>query len=183
MWASAHDEQRVFGIDPDTRDIAVKGKIGTGSNGIAVGFGSVWVANYSSGTVSRIDPRTGSSHEIVVGVEKTSGGGGYLAPGGPSSFAFGFGSVWITDPQYGVVYRLDPDTEMITDTMRTGAEGSDYVSGVAIADGAVWVTNPTSMTLVRIDPTTGDIDERIPLPFKPQDVLAAYGSIWVTIWY
>ena len=55
VWASAHDEQRVFGIDPDTRDIAVKGKIGSGSNGIAVGFGSVWVANYSSGTVSRID--------------------------------------------------------------------------------------------------------------------------------
>ena len=38
------------------------------------------------------------------------------------------------------------------------------------------------MTLVRVDPTTGSIDERFPLPFKPQDVIAAYGSIWVTIW-
>ena len=71
---------------------------------------------------------------------------------------------------------------MITDTIRVGREGSYYVSGVAIADGAVWVTSPTSMTLVRVDPTTGGIDERILLPFQPQDVIAAYGSIWVTIW-
>ena len=121
MWASAHDAQRVFGIDPDTRDVAVKGEIGTGSNGIAVGFGSVWVANYSSGTVSRVDPNTGSSHEIVVGLEKTSGGGGYLAPGGPSSFAFGFGERMDHGPAvrrglpsrsgYGDDHRHDPGRE------------------------------------------------------------------------
>jgi class 3 adenylate cyclase/streptogramin lyase len=181
IWASAHNAQRVLGIDPSTDQVDVRGEIGTGSNGIAVGAGSVWVANYSSGTVSRIDPRTGRSHEIPVGVERTSGAGGYLAPGGPSSFAFGFGSVWITDPQYGVVYRLDPDTEMIDATIRVGEESSNYVSGVAVAAGAVWITSPASKTIVRIDPAADEVSLRIPLPHTPQDLLEAYGSLWVTI--
>ena len=34
-------------------------EVGSGPLGVAVGAGSVWVANHCDGTVSRIDPKTG----------------------------------------------------------------------------------------------------------------------------
>jgi DNA-binding beta-propeller fold protein YncE len=58
--------------------------VGRGAAGLAVGAGSVWVANALDGTVSRIDPRRG---EVVETIEV----GGLL-----QDVAVGAGGVWVT---------------------------------------------------------------------------------------
>jgi streptogramin lyase len=181
VWVNAHDALRVVGIDPRTVDVVVRGKIGAGSNGLAIGEGSVWVPNFSAGTVSKVDPRTGRSVQIPVAVSTKIGSNEYLVPGGPSGAGFGFGFVWVTDPRYGVVYRMAPATGEIMSTIRVGAKSSNYVSGVAVADGSVWVSSPGSKTIVRINPTTDQVESRIPIPFTPQDVIAVNGDVWVTL--
>jgi YVTN family beta-propeller protein len=52
--------------------------------GVAVGAGSVWVANSTAGTISRIDPR---ESEVVSTIE---------VGGTPRGVAVGRGAVWVT---------------------------------------------------------------------------------------
>lgn len=71
----------------------VKGE--RGPVGLALGFGSLWVADLLGKTVDRIDPRTG---RIV----------GRLRVGGiPVRLGIGFGSVWVRDDT-GRVLRIKP---------------------------------------------------------------------------
>ena len=104
-----HDRSAVVGIDPTEFGVDIKGKIGAGGAGIAAGEGSVWVANYSSGTISKVDPATGTSTQTPVGFDVTNGGQLRHHPGGLSGIGIGFGSVWASDIQNGVVYRIEPD--------------------------------------------------------------------------
>ena len=63
--------------------------------GLAVAFGSVWVAVLGSGNVDRIDPRTG---RLVARLR---------VGGTPVRLAVGFGTVWINDDD-GRVIRISP---------------------------------------------------------------------------
>ncbi len=71
-------------IDPGTRSPEAQIRVGRLPSGIAVGAGSVWVANSLSGTVSRIDPNTNR-------VTKTIDLGG-----APHSLAFADGHLWVS---------------------------------------------------------------------------------------
>jgi virginiamycin B lyase len=63
--------------------------------GLAVGFGSLWVADLDAKTIDRVNPRTG---RIVARLRV----GGY-----PVRLASGFGSVWVRDDT-GRVLRIKP---------------------------------------------------------------------------
>ena len=63
--------------------------------GVALAYGSVWVAVLGSGNIDRIDPRTGHlAARLPVG-------------GIPVRLAVGFGSVWVNDDE-GRVLRIQP---------------------------------------------------------------------------
>src|ERR1051325_6393518 len=72
------------------------------------GYGSVWVANYSSNTLSRIDPATNK----VTGTVKGGAEAGGLAEGG--------GSIWVDGYGTGAVERVDPDTLKRTKIIHSG---------------------------------------------------------------
>jgi DNA-binding beta-propeller fold protein YncE len=57
--------------------------VGAGPSDVAVGEGAVWVANSRDGTISRVDPKTGTSTSIKLG----------QAPGGVVA---AYGAVWTT---------------------------------------------------------------------------------------
>ena len=63
--------------------------------GIEIAFGSVWVAAGGSGSIDRIDPRTGRvvARLHIVGL--------------PVRLGVGFGSIWVND-DYGRVLRIKP---------------------------------------------------------------------------
>ena len=74
---------------------------GAGADGVAVGAGAVWVTSESSGSVARIDPRTGSvTQTINVG-------------SGPSAVAVGAGAVWVANSLDGTVSRIDPASNRV----------------------------------------------------------------------
>jgi YVTN family beta-propeller protein len=70
-------------IDPATNQVTRTIPVGDGPQGIAVGAGSVWVANGLDGTVSRVDPVSG---EAVATIE---------VGGRPDELAVGEGGVWV----------------------------------------------------------------------------------------
>ncbi|MGZ8649579.1 MAG: protein kinase domain-containing protein [Solirubrobacteraceae bacterium] len=84
VWATAGGaEGLVWRFEPGPDPIARSIDVGSGSGFIAFGAGAVWVANYTDGTVSRIDPRTN---------RVTS-----RRPIGPvQALAVGEGAAWVT---------------------------------------------------------------------------------------
>jgi YVTN family beta-propeller protein len=93
--AGGHCTSAVLRIDPKTnrRGRSVTGV--TAPVGLAVGFGSLWVANPDSGVIDRINERTGR----IVGQLQVGGN--------PVRLAIGFGSVWVRDDT-GQVLRIKP---------------------------------------------------------------------------
>ena len=84
LTGQAPDRGILWRIDP-ARDAATRTiRVGTGALGIAVGGGSVWVANSVAGTVSRVDPQE-DTVEATIAVGRT-----------PRGIAVAEGAVWVT---------------------------------------------------------------------------------------
>jgi streptogramin lyase len=77
--------------------------VGQGPFGVAVGAGSVWVANVKSGSVSRVDPNS-----MRVMATYAVGGASAGVPANPEMVAVWHGLLWVADGQQGVVTALDP---------------------------------------------------------------------------
>ena len=78
---------------------------GGGADALAVGDGSVWVANSLDGTVSRIDPHNGAVIATIAVGE------------GPAAIATGTGGVWVANQFAGTVSRIDPATDTVARTI------------------------------------------------------------------
>ncbi|PWU25360.1 MAG: hypothetical protein C5B48_01685 [Candidatus Rokuibacteriota bacterium] len=97
VWsAGGHCAARVMRIDPKTnRQSGTVGRALVAPLGLAVGFGSLWVADLDAKAIDRINPRTARVvARLPVG-------------GNPVRLAVGFGSVWVRDDA-GRVLRIKP---------------------------------------------------------------------------
>jgi len=97
VWAaSAHSTSAVWRIDlrTDRESARVTGPLMT-PIGLALGFGSLWVADLDAKTIDRVNPRTG---RIIARLRV----GGY-----PVRLGVGFGSVWMRDDT-GRLLRIKP---------------------------------------------------------------------------
>lgn len=96
VWAAGgHCAPTVMRVDPRTKKFSVRVKGLIAPIGLALGFGSLWVADLDSKAIDRVNPRTGR----IVGRLPV---GGY-----PVRLAVGFGSVWVRDDT-GRVLRIKP---------------------------------------------------------------------------
>jgi YVTN family beta-propeller protein len=167
----------IVAIDPERRSPVLEATSSCGTNGIAVGEGAVWVSEsvfsqLADGHVVRVDPRTAQAIlKIPVGR-------------GPADIGIGFDSVWVSNVWDGTVSRIDPSTDHVVATIEVGGRSESYLAGgIAPAAGSMWVAVPTQREVVRIDPATNQVEERILLPTLgiPFRLIAAFGSIWVTV--
>ena len=111
-------------VDPQSNSVVDTVQVGARPRGVAVGEGSVWVANQDDKTLSRIDAAT---HDLVrtITLDAT-----------PTGVAVGLGSVWVANGLVGTVVRVDTTTnepvEPIEVTFRSNA------GTVAVGEGAIW---------------------------------------------
>jgi YVTN family beta-propeller protein len=166
----------VIRIDPKIYQIAGE-PIETGSAPIclAVGGGSIWVANHDAHTVTRIDP---ASHQVIANI---------TVPSEPHRITYGEGSVWVANWHTNSITRIDPQTnEVVGEPIPI-----DHPAGnIAVGLGSVWVTSdyrgpmdgaPEDVVLVRIDPQTNHAVETIPLGGHPIDVEVSEDAVWVSV--
>ena len=159
------------------------------------------MTNADDGSVSRIDPATGSVKTIAVGAAgrgiAVGGGAVWISDSaqnrllrldpksdevtqtigvgsGPSAVAFGEGGVWVANTLDGTVSRVDPVTNQVRATVPVGASPG----AIAVAGGAVWVANEAGRTLVRLDPGTGAVMRTVRTGARPTGLTLA-GSLWV----
>lgn len=94
---------------------------------LAVGAGSVWVADQQANTVWRIDTR----NETVIAT--------IMVGDHPSGIAFGAGAVWVASSD-GTVSRIDPAAAQGLGRVVRTIHVGQTPNGIAVGDGRVWVS-------------------------------------------
>jgi streptogramin lyase len=152
----------VFRIDPRTNHVSGPPiRVGTGGGWMVAGFGALWVTNGdSNGSVSRINPATGTVTRTLANV--------------PDVTAAGAGSLWGTG-NHGGVHRVDPVTGRVTATI-----GPKNAVRVIFWAGSAWVSAEPPGMLIRIDPASNRIlGTAVPAGTSPIYITAAPSGLWV----
>jgi len=94
----------------------------------------------------------------------------------PGASAVGFGSLWVAQPDRGLVARLALENGAITDpSIRVGTSPS----GVAVGGGSVWVTNAADGTVSRINVETNEVSQTLPVGSGPTGIAFGDGVLWI----
>jgi YVTN family beta-propeller protein len=93
----------------------------------------------------------------------------------PGASAIGFGSLWVAQPDRGIVVRLDLEDGSVTDTIPVG----NSPSGVAVGEGSVWVTNAGAGTVSRINVDTNEVSQTLDAGSGPAGIAVGDGALWV----
>lgn len=168
LWVFDQSDGRGVLLDASTGTVLRKAK-STAHSGLAGWlFGSVWVTDFAgtSGTVQRLDPRSGTSIATI----KTGDG--------PISVASGAGSLWVANAKANTVSRIDPATNAVVATIPISGGGP---TDVLVTHGYAWVTSYTGNALYRVDLSTNTVDGRLALPGPAQNLALAGGLLWVTV--
>ena len=132
--------------------------------GVAVGYGSVWIASTFQATVQRFSPLSlAEVDSINVGSR-------------PSAIATGFGDVWVTSAGADLVQRIDIGAGSVT-PIPVG----DGPTAITVGVDAVWVANTGAGTVSRIDPGTNTVVETIEVGEAPAGLVVAESLLWVTV--
>ena len=140
-----------------------------------VAFGSVWVANGPTLTVTRLDPRT----DAVTATIST--------PDPASVVSAGAGAIWVTSFPGNSLTRIDPQLNRVTRTISLAPRGAGPI-GVTVFRGFVWVANhdgePTT-SVSKINPATMRVVDVIPVGSEssagPVWLVSSAGSIWTNV--
>jgi streptogramin lyase len=163
VWATSAPDGTLAAIDPETRQVRSRMRLGRGVSGVAIGAGSVWVSSPRTGEVLRIDPVEGVTARIPVG-------------GSPGAIVFVAGRAWVADDEGAGVTAIDADTEH---PVERGIAPHTAPLRLGAGAGGVWVSSATTGTVRRIDPRTAAADTPIRVGRGPAGVTVGGGYVWV----
>jgi peptide/nickel transport system substrate-binding protein len=161
VWVADSLGDTVTLIDPETDDVLVSVPVGDQPVDLVNDGGELWVANATSGSVSRVLGR-GEVQPVDVGE-------------GPQAVAVGPDRVYVANFLDGTVSRIDPDTAS-TDAIRVG-EG---LTDLAFGGGSLWVSLGSAGSVKRIDPRSGS-STTIALGSYAGSVALGNGALWVSV--
>jgi YVTN family beta-propeller protein len=143
-------------IDATTNAVTASVKFGSGNDeigGIGANAAGVWVTDFDTNIVYRIDPATNTVvAQIPVGRN-------------PEGLVATADAVWVANHRGGSVSRIDPVSNTVVATIKVGPEGPSGPQGIAVGLGSVWVGVPNLGSVVRIDAATNEIQATIPDPW------------------
>ena len=156
-------------IDPASNRI-VQMVRGLSVSAIASGVEGTWaIENTDAGSIAQLTPdRDRVARRIPLPAAQAAA---------LSSIAVGAGAVWVTDPQTGLLWRIDPGPVPSERTIALAPGASDVTYGA----GAVWVANGSSGTVSRVDPRTNQVTDTIAVGNTPGSVKVGGGGVWVTV--
>jgi YVTN family beta-propeller protein len=141
--------------------------VGNSPDGIAIGQGSVWIANAGDATVTRIDEK---SAKVLATLS-------YANRSEPAAAITVFGStLWIADSNAGVVKRFDA---INGNPFGTPINVGGRPDGITFASGDIWVTSYDNNTVTRIDGgSQAPVGRPIPVGRGPRRIGGGLNSVW-----
>jgi YVTN family beta-propeller protein len=166
VYVASEREGIVWLIDPVTRQVVRKIGVGADVHDLALGFGSVWLADGTDGTVTRIDDQLRGFQRISLGP----------AAGDAPAFwiATGQGAVWVTHGD--ALLKLDPANNRVVETVPIPSP-----AGLAIGPGAVFVA--TSQRLDEISPAAHGVAHRYSLPGFVAALAVGRRGVWSIVYH
>lgn len=142
------------------------------SGGIAWanGYDNLWVSHFNDGSVTRVNPLSGRTTEVVRDV--------LVNPVEPHVYG---DNVWVGDWARPEVAHFR--AKGAPNPRRIALPTRDHLAsvwGLAVGAGYIWATTPRDYTVWRIDPTT-DKATPIRIPYLPAGVAADENNVWVTV--
>jgi hypothetical protein len=117
--------------------------------------------------------RRGTAGVVVVFVAAM--GVWKLSSGPPGSVASGDGSVWVSSPVSGILYRVDRDTDSVEATIVVGTGAG----AVAVVGPDVWVANTITGSLSEVSSATDVVVKTFVAGSEPTGLAVGYGLLWV----
>jgi DNA-binding SARP family transcriptional activator len=156
-------------IDPQRSRVVGHVLVGRRPVALAIGHGSVWVANADDGTVSRIDQ---DRHELIrtIGI------------GAPAiDLAVASDAVWVANGSDGTVSRIDPSADTVVETIDLRGSSElvwNPTYAVDADDDSVWIAAGPHHVL-RIDPTTHELSASVDVGHVPAGLALGDEALWV----
>jgi peptide/nickel transport system substrate-binding protein len=160
VWIGSAVDRTVTSVRADGSETAIH--LGASPSAIAAGAGAVWVTSDETGTLFRVEPRTGTVvRAIRVGNR-------------PVAVAAGESGVWVVNRQDATVSRIDPATNSVSDTIAVARDPA----AVALSASDAWVATADGR-VSRIGSRTRRISATVELG-NPATALAADDeSVWL----
>ncbi|MFM2123672.1 MAG: hypothetical protein RL328_123, partial [Acidobacteriota bacterium] len=134
-------------------------------SGAVSAFKSLWIADCASGSITRMEPKTGKV-EATLNI-------------GAGKVRFGLvatpDSVWAFTDNKTTLSRIDPDTNAVVGEVRIPSS----CNSMLYADSSIWAVCPEENQLLRVNPLTNLVDQRIKVAATPTAIASGDGSIWV----
>jgi YVTN family beta-propeller protein len=138
--------------------------VGSNPSGLVFDGTSIWVANYSSNNVSKLNPASGA----VIGT--------YNVGTGPHDIAFDGTSIWVANLGSDNVMKLNPDGTVIG-TYALGA--GTKPRGIAFDGTSIWVANYGTLSVSKLNPASGAVVGTYNVGTSPFDIAFDGANIWV----
>jgi branched-chain amino acid transport system substrate-binding protein len=132
---------------------------------IAASGREVWALG-PDGAVGKIDPRRNRVRRRIQ-----------LRTTAAARVAVGMGSVWVTDPAEGTLWRIDLAGASVPSAIPVG-EGA---LGITVGGGSVWVANPLRGTVAQVSPSANAVVRTVPVGGAPRAVAVGEGAVWVAV--
>jgi DNA-binding SARP family transcriptional activator len=160
VWVAV-GPRHVVRIDPVTNEQVAITDVGNVPVGLAYDGRALWVVTMAERAL-RIEPRTSAATvEVPIGY--------------PVAIASGAEAIWVSGREQ--IWRIDPGTAAVTQTIRIGRR----LMGLRVAEGVVWAADNGGGKVIRIDPGTGLVAGSVPVGHAPTDVVWTEGTIWVSV--
>jgi hypothetical protein len=170
VWVTGYFDNEIVHIDARTgKVVAVLTDVPHGPTGLALGFGSLWVASSRTASLLKIDP---AANRIVDVIGLQSGPLYLLSRPLPVTIAFG--SVWTRLEYYNQLVRIDPSTDAIVARVPVSTfYGKDGLDHIGAGQGRLWVSG---LSIQDVDPARNLVVRKIPISGITLEYAA--GSLW-----
>jgi YVTN family beta-propeller protein len=171
--AGAATSGTVVRIDAASGKVVGGVRVGNDPEAIAAGTGSVWVANFADGTVSKIDPATSQVDTIRVN-------------GLPQSVAVSGGIALVANsPPANTLTLIKAEAGSVYDIVALKARPADASTIVAAGPAGVWLVDKERFTVERVDLAGNDFRVLVAGKLRPESTLSELDSVAVgrhTVW-
>jgi YVTN family beta-propeller protein len=171
VWVANEDDDTVLRIDPTTMKIVRT--IGVpGVTDVAAGAGALWAITGDGAAILRVEPDHPDLSRVLP-IEKLTG---IWDPAEiPRWIAFGAGSVWTLNGQFGLA-RIDPASgDLVSRIALTGTPADELAFGA----GSLWIADWVDRLLIEVDPKTERVVGKTIVGKNPASVAVGFGSVWV----